>query len=251
MKNYILADYRRILTRVPRLLFLAVYEIAIIISVISAWKDAPVFTSLDFFNATSLWFTGMGSLMLGVGALINVFGDDFKCKTMQVAIGIGVTRLQVVVSKLIQCAMILVTDLLVTCAVLGVLTLVTGVSLAPHQYFQIFADCVYILLFAVCWASVISALIFKLQSMLLPMVIFVLMNFNLLDFLLRSLTRSNIELLQRLHLEYYTPAYFADTIRTNMLMTKLDVTPVFGLFVWIALGVAAAYMIFRKQELDF
>ena len=51
------------------------------------------------------------AMFLGLFDILAVFSEDFKAKTMQVAIGRGVSRTQVVLTKLLDVAMVLLTDL--------------------------------------------------------------------------------------------------------------------------------------------
>lgn len=252
MFNYILADYRRILIRLPRLLFVAFYEIVLIAIVIRAWRNGQTnYSSVDFINSLHLWVFALGSTLFGVEVLINIFSDDFKSKTMQVAIGIGVTRLQVVTAKLVQAFLILVTDILVTCAVLTGLVFVTGANIVPQQIFQLFVEFLYILLSCTCWIGITSILVFKMQSLILPMIVYIFLNFGVSEYFLRLLTRSGSEILSRIHPEKISLDHFLYLFRTNLLMERFHLGAVIGIIAYIVIGIYLTYLIFRKQELDF
>ena len=97
MHNYVMTDFRRIGKRLPRiLLVLAVYSILFIINLVTLTQGT--LDSVNFVIMTESFIGGM-PLMIGTIELIAVFSDDFKAKTMQVAIGIGIPRYKVVLSK--------------------------------------------------------------------------------------------------------------------------------------------------------
>lgn len=252
MRHYILADYRRILTRVPRLVFVGIYELILVAIVLIGWKNGgPNYSSVNFMSSLNGWFFTCGGIFLGVCTLINSFADDFRSKTMQVAIGVGVSRKKVVAAKLIQAALILLTDILFTCLLIFLLTLITGAHLVPQQVGYLLASMLNVLLVGVCWISLISILVFKTQNMLMPMILYLILSCGLLGGILRLASQYGPTILQRLHLENYVPDYFLESLRTGLLMGRLDFGALVGVVFYICLGMVLTYLVFRKQELDF
>ncbi|MDO4733429.1 MAG: hypothetical protein Q4B50_07965 [Bacillota bacterium] len=252
MMNYILADYRRILLRIPRLIFVGLFEIVLAFIVLHKWSGAGAnYSSVDFISSMDVWLFTLGPIILGVVTLVNVFSDDFKSKTMQVAIGVGVTRFQVVAGKLIQSFLIFLTDIVLTCVLVTVLSMIVGVQLVPQQIYHLFVEFLYFLLWNTCWIGIVSILVFKLQGMLLPMLLYIFLNFSVVESLFRWITRSGPELLSRLHLERYTLEYLLELFRSNLLMERFNIGAVIGILIYLGLSLYATYLVFRKQELDF
>ena len=123
MVNYILADYKRVLGRIPRIVVLAVFELVFIFSVMSSWKNAAgTYTSVKLLESTSTFLGTSFMLFIGTMDFIQSFNYDFSAKTIQVAIGIGISRLQIIISKLIQSTLVILTDALVTIGIFFVLS---------------------------------------------------------------------------------------------------------------------------------
>ncbi|MGL4284045.1 MAG: hypothetical protein ACRCSI_10700, partial [Eubacterium aggregans] len=58
-------------------------------------------------------YIGFLTVMIGLVELLSVFSDDFKAKTMQVAIGLGIFRWCIVLCKLIEVMVLVLADLLI------------------------------------------------------------------------------------------------------------------------------------------
>ena len=112
MLDYIIADYLRIIKRIPRIIGIALFYIALIIyMLVKSSSKTATWNSVSFVSAITT-FTALFSLFLGVFEFLAIFSDDFKAKTMQVAIGLGIHRSKIIASKMIEVAILLLTDIL-------------------------------------------------------------------------------------------------------------------------------------------
>lgn len=92
MLDYITADYIRIMKRVPRIIGLVLYFIAMIIFMMVRFNSTTSnWTSVSFVSATNS-FIIFFSLFCGLFEFLSAISDDLKAKTMQVAIGLGISR---------------------------------------------------------------------------------------------------------------------------------------------------------------
>lgn len=66
----------------------------------------PTFTSEMYVSKITNYLSYF-PLLIGILIFLSVYADDFKCKSMQVAIGYGFSRTKIIVSKLIECALLL------------------------------------------------------------------------------------------------------------------------------------------------
>ena len=110
MKQYFLADYRRAMTCRPHLVEIVLMAVAVIL--MAVWGRFTVdgnWNAVSYLSAISFPLSFM-AMFLGLFDILAVFSEDFKAKTMQVAIGRGVSRTQVVLTKLLDVAMVLLTD---------------------------------------------------------------------------------------------------------------------------------------------
>lgn len=251
MKNYILADYKRIVSHIPRILLIAVYELIFFAVVIVKWSKAgDSYNSVSLMGHASTFIYSLAAITIGLVDFLSSFAYDFQSRTIQVAIGVGISRLKVIISKLIQIALLVLTDLLLTCSVLTLLCIITGIQLAPQQILLVFVNCANALLTTCCSASLVFFLVFRLQSLLLPMVAYFLVALGSIAGLLRWLSRNGPAILARLHLENYTFENCLEQLRTHILMGSFDLVSFCGIFAIMALGVYICWLFFRKLELQ-
>lgn len=252
MRNYILADYKRVVTRIPRIFLIFVYNLAFLINVIvKCNKAAGSFTSVALLGVADNYYYTFGAMVIGMVAFISSFSFDFKSKTMQVAIGLGVSRLKVLIAKLIQVILVVITDLIFSSLFIAIACLVTGMPLAPHQVFTVFMNMVTILIYTCCVSSLSLFVVYRTQNMLVSMVTFIVLTFGAIRGLIRWLTQLAPDFVARMQLDRFTFETCTEVLRTNALMGRLDILCLLGILVVAALGVALGWVVFRKMELDF
>ena len=104
MCNYIGADIRRVLHK-PSFLgaigtFAGLFALAVFI------YFNPTFTAELYVTKISI-FLSFFPLIVGLFVFLSVYADDFKCRSMQVAIGYGIPRGKIVLGKLLESAVLL------------------------------------------------------------------------------------------------------------------------------------------------
>ena len=251
MKNYILADCRRVLTTRAHIIEIAVFGVWI--TVLAFWKSMTAtgnWNSLTYMDAISLPMSMM-AMFLGMFVLIGVFSEDFKAKTMQVAIGRGIRRDQVVAVKLIDVTLVMLIDLAVFLVLTVGLSFVTGAPLAGQQLARHLIDFLVQWLECVGYTALVLTLLFRLQNMLVPILIYILFSSRAVYSILRALTFWGPEWAQQLHLESLTLDACLDTLRTHLVLGRLNPGALIGIGVYLGLGYLAAVLVFRREELEF
>lgn len=252
MVNYILADYKRVVSRIPRLIFLVIYEVVFVCFVLSKWSKATGnYNSVALLEHSSYFFTTWMFYLLFVVDFIQSFSYDFSAKTIQVALGIGVTRLQVILSKLIQATLVMFTDFLVTFGVFGILCVVTGTPMAGHQIMSLVHYGMGSILLAILTGTLILPLVFRTQNMVITLVAFFILAMKVFTHLLRFLTRLGPVFLARLQLDRFTHDSCVEQVLANALTGNFQLIPWIGVILWFAIGIYLTWLFFRKMELDF
>ena len=252
MLNYIRADYKRILTRLPRIILLVLFEAAFMFHILNSWnKAAGNFTSVSMMNAASTFFKMWILFFIGISAFHQTFAFDFRAKTIQVALGLGISRLKVVIAKLIQLALVMLTDLLITCGVLGILSVITGVYLNAEQFGFLLTTGLGAILLVTCSVSLLMPLIFRTQSMVLGLIGYFILVPGLMTLAVRTLIRLAPEFLQRMQPDRYFHDSCINMLVTNAIQHAFQLWPLIGTIAWFAIGICLTWLAFRKMELDF
>lgn len=127
MLDYIGADVRRVLHK--RSFWGVLGAFAGLFGLLVFVYFSPAFTA-DQYVAKITSFLDFFPLIIGLFVFMSVYADDFKCKSMQVAIGYGMPRERFVLEKLLESALLV----LGVTAVMGVLVSAAPVmlGLAPN-----------------------------------------------------------------------------------------------------------------------
>lgn len=249
MLNYIRADLHRILRRVPRIvILLLVLVIANVITVHNTVSGQE--NGIGFMSHIPALITVVGAFF-GVVEIMAVFADDFRAKTMQVAIGLGVSRRHVVLAKAIEYAVLILLDTFV----LGVTVIVNGTVLGM----ELTGDDVYQIMIRVFFA-VISALIpalftmipiFYMQSTGLAAILFLVFYIDPLAQIFGLFLGMN-EIVIRLHLREIMFSSLVNAVNTSLtLHTNFPALQLLGLAVYVVVGYLLTVLVFNKRELEF
>lgn len=252
MINYILADYKRVVSRIPRIVFLVIYQVIFILYVMNKiTKAAGTYTSVSLIEHSNSFFSFWFLCVVCLVDFIQSFSFDFRAKTIQVALGIGISRLQVILAKLIQTTLVMLTDFVITMATFGILTLIAGTPLAGHQLGYIIANGLGSILLSTCSISLLLPLVFRTQNMVMAMVGYFIMAPGVITGAVRYLVRMGPAFLARLQLDRYCHDCCCKLIQTNAIQGTFQLWPVIGAIAWFAIGIYLTWILFRKMELDF
>ena len=252
MANYILADYKRVISRIPRIVFLVIYEAVFAFIVLSKWsKAAGNYNSVALLGDSDLFFSLWFTLIVCLVDFVHSFSYDFSAKTIQVALGIGISRPQMILSKLIQTTLVILTDMLVTFGVFGILCAVTGCSLAGHQILYVLYNGLGAVVLGSLSVCLVMPLVFRTQNMVMSMVGCFTLLVDIPNMILRWATRLGPVFLARLEMDRYTHGNCVSVIVTNATTGNFQLWPYIGVIAWYAIGIYLTWLFFRKMELDF
>lgn len=250
MRNYIHADIRRILSRTSHafsmLLLFAIYALAVYLPL----RSAPVTPETLAAACCSTLSTMI--IFFGLFEMIGVFCEDFKVKTMQVAIGLGITRCKVVLCKLLEVVILLALDMLVLTAI----SLGAGALLGTALPLAVLTDLFVMMLVqgVIGCTAVISLtmiVLFCTQSTVLSIFVYMVLGLDVVRILLQLLPLLGFEWLECLHLETLTLSHFVGTLETRLAAGGLSIPGLLGTAAYTAIGLAATCKLFAKRELDF
>lgn len=250
MRNYIHADIKRILSRKSHafsmLLLFAIYALMLYMPN----RDLQM-TSVALINSACSNL-GYLALFIGLFEMLAVFSEDFKVKTMQVAIGLGVSRSKVVLCKLLEVFILLVIDSLALLAiVLGV-----GGLLGVSVPMTVLKDLIVTLLTQVVWGNTVYTsltmiVLFSTHSSVLAIFVYVLLGIDVINIILSLLPLVGIDFLEPLKLTNLTHSSLINVFETRLALGTFDVLSLLGTMVYVALGVFGTFKIFAHRELDF
>ena len=189
---------------------------------------------------------------VGLFEMIAVFSEDFKVKTMQVAIGLGISRTQVVFCKLLEVMFLIVLD----CIMLILLLLVNAAIFSTGMPMVVFKDllCALLVKGIMCLAinaSITMAVLFVTQSIVLAIFVYMCVGYDALGMLLTLGLMFGFDWIETLHLNRLTISHFMGLLHSRLVLGQFHAGAFLGMCAYIAAGLVATCKLFGKQELDF
>ncbi len=247
MRNCIKADILRVQRKKGLIIM------SIIIMLIIAIAGIVARTSGDkgpdrFFLILSATL-GFNTLMLGIPVFNAVLGDDFKSKSMQTAIGHGLSRDKLILARLIEIIVIVIEAYIVFLLGILIFGLIGGVDMKTiGDTIQTNLDEI---LCIIGFSAVSMIFVYGTQNGVLGLVFYILLGASVFDIII-----SAISLLPFLR---DTDFNLGDYVISGM-ATKVVQASSFGtgalwflafLVFWVALPTFIAMQIFKNKELDF
>ncbi len=248
MLNYVHADLSLIFRRVQRYLTVALMLAAELIYFAFIQKTLN-WNSVNFVSTLSMALSVMPVLM-GLFEMSFVFSEDFRAKTMQVAIGCGISRRQVVLAKLLEFSVLLLTDILAMLLLAFGFGFVSGIRLLPEQLLEIFCWGFCEWLSSVVLASMTMILLFRFQKAGMSLLLYLVLGIDPIHMILDFLAMSN-SLAARLNLSRFSYGALNDLFRSRLILSQFDILSFIGIMIYIIGAYALTCLLFRKQELEF
>lgn len=248
MLNYIFADLRRIVRRIPRAIAVTVI-IAILAAVLVIYKStSDQFTSVAFVLGVKQYL-GFLPVLIGLVEMMSVFTEDFRAKTMQVAIGIGIPRYQIVLSKIIEAMALVLCDLLVIAALTLIMAPVLSVSLNASQMLELSGSLLGIWLGVTAYISLTGILIFFTQGTGIATILYIALASGVINMIFGLIF--SIEAIAGLQLQRITLTTMIKQFDANAALGIFNFSTFFGILIYILAGVGITVAVFQKRELEF
>ena len=246
MNRYMRADFYRIFGRASRYITLAVLFAAFgaFLYAISdgATPYGMVETVTQIVNLAICPIFGL--VEYGV-----VYGDDMKAKTMQIAIGTGISRKKVIFTKWVEIMILAIIDVAIFIGIAYVISMIRGAVFSGEPFRDIMILSGFSLLKLAGAAGVTSILLFGTMNTTLGMILFITSSFGILYFLVNALI--TIGPLEALHLDQYLFTSLLEAAKSRAIIGTFSVPHILGILAYLIVFYLVACKVFKKVELEF
>lgn len=249
MTNYLNADLRRILHKQS---FLgSVGAFALLFAILVFIYLNPSFT-VEMYVAKVTSFLSFFPLVIGIFVFISVYADDFKCRSMQVAIGYGMPRSHIILAKLLESTIIL----FATAVIMGVLVLCAPVvlGLAPNtqQLMSLALTVAAEMIRALGYLALSTIPVFFSQDAVGGIIAYVLLSSKTVYIVLSMVLGQELLVNTIGDLTKYLYTVQLYTVKADLIGgAPFIFTFVAALLLYIVLPTVIAIIGFRKKELEF
>ena len=161
MTNYIGADLRRIFQKQSFLWAFGAFVGCFALLVFIYFN--PSFTA-EMYVSKMTSFMSYFPLVVGLLTFLSVYADDFRCRSMQVAIGYGMPRERIVFAKLLESAVLLLVTAAVMAALLTIAPLLLGLAPTAQQMASLALTAGAELLRALGYGAISAVAVFLTQN---------------------------------------------------------------------------------------
>lgn len=245
MINYIKADLFRIFKRIPRYIVLVLGLGAFAAIMLGLAKEKSVYEIVDIVTDAMPYVCSL----FGIIEFAFVYTDDIKAKTMQIAIGHGVARSQVVLAKWIEHTLMCLLDCILVVIEILICSAIRGAMFSGEPA----ADVMVLMLFGmikVIGATAITMIIvFATLNPVLSVIIYICSALGVVGVIFSILV--TIGPLENAGLEKYLFSNLIETAKTRMIVGTVSVGHLLGILVYLAVFYIAAVKVFETRELEF
>lgn len=217
-----------------------------------------LFMSVNFKDQAQTEFGGflmmliqMSPILIGIFVFSTIYNDDLKNKTMQTAIGFGRKRSSIVLTKIIEAALLLFAIYIYTFLHVFTVDFILNFKIPASEYTMIFQAAFTYYLQTLAFFAVTSLVIYTIQSPTLSIVFYLLLAMGILANLFQLALQINtvnqiLGFLRPYLIEPVTGDLF-NALTSNTGIIK----PLSILLGYIAGSIGLSCLLFNKVELEF
>ncbi|MDD4075744.1 MAG: hypothetical protein PHC80_06600 [Eubacteriales bacterium] len=249
MIGYLSCELRRLLHRFPRwlMLLLCLGGLTLCAAIFGQTGLYGEWGSFAYVAAIKAMIKPL-SLIIGIIELFFVFGDDLKAKTMQAAIGTGLSRTGLVLGKFLEIILLTLLDVIVYAVFIIAFGALFQAGLLPVQLRELSVYFFVEWLKTVGYMSLTMILLFCKRSLGLALVLYIALYAKVLHTVARLLL--SVKAIDGLHLSRYTLTASIDTLQTYLIGGLSGVGPLCIVLAYCVLGCTIALLVFQKRELE-
>lgn len=249
MNNYIGADLRRIFRKQSFLW--AAGAFAGCFAILMFIYSNPSFTA-EMYVSKMTSFMSHFPLVIGLLTFLSVHADDFKCRSMQIAIGYGMPRGHIIFAKLLESAVLLLATTAGMTALLTAAPLLLGLTPTSQQMASLVLTAEAELLRALGYGAMSAVAVFLTQNATGGTILYVLLSSKTVYIIATMLLGQDFLRNTVGDLTKYLYTAMLYTCKADLVQGGQPyICLFFALLIYIVLPTVLSIVGFRKKELEF
>ena len=249
MNNYIGADLRRIFRKQSFLRSLGAFAGCFAILVFIYFD--PNFTA-EMYVSKMTSFMSFFPLVVGLLTFLSVYADDFKCRSMQIAIGYGMPRGRIIFAKLLESAALLMATAAGMAVLLTAAPLLLGLTPTSQQVASLVLTAAAELLRALGYGAISAVAVFLTQNATGGTILYVLLSSKTVYIIATMLLGQDFLRNTVGDLTKYLYTAMLYTCKANLVQGGQPfICMSFALLIYVMLPTVISVVGFRKKELEF
>ncbi len=249
MINYIFADLRRIFKK--QSFMLAVGAFAGCFAILVFIYANPSFNA-EMYVSKITSFMSYFPLVIGLLTFLSVYADDFKCRSMQIAIGYGMPRGRIILAKLLESTILLLITAMVMLVLLIVAPLLLGLAPTTQQITSLVLTAVAEFLRSLGYVAISAVAVFLTQNATGGTIFYVLLSSKTI-YIIASMILGQDFLKNTIgDLTKYIYTVMIYTCKANLVQGGQPyLCLIVALLIYVVLPTIISVIGFNKKELEF
>lgn len=249
MINYINADLYRIGKKKGLLISLLAY-ISLLL-VVFFILNSPSFDENKYLSRVVI-FLGFFPLFIGIPMYFSVYYDDLKSNAMQIAIGFGLLRRNIIISKLIVITILTLLSIALLTPIILLLPNALGLSLSGEQISEVISTLCVVSITIIGYMSICSLIVYWSQNEASGLILYVLLSAGTIKLILTVILNQQIIVDNFGNLNQYVFSSTVTQVQQSILAhSDINFVYVLVILAYIILPTVLAVLAFRKKELEF
>lgn len=247
MIHLIRADLRRILRKKSFYIALAVAAVLSVLLVL--WDRTHLWNGFAFAVHEKNYLLNGSTVILGIAVFSVVYTDEFRAKSMQAAIGRGVTRGRIIAAKIAD--VIALTAIIYGCfsVFLLLLSLAAGAHMTAADLKILLLTVLMGAYTVICCAPLAAVILYITDNSALA--VFIMLLLTTVIPTLSSFLDTRV-LFHNAHITHYMIQGFANRAFSDMMLGGNGAaTLLLGAVIYLGLALLLSVLAFRRKELDF
>ena len=245
MINYIKADLLRIAKRIPRYIVLVIGLGVFAAVMLSMSEGKSVYEIVDIVTKAMPYICAL----FGIIEFVFAYTDDIKAKTMQIAIGRGVGRHQVILAKWIEHTLLSLLDCVLVVIEIIICAAIRGAMFSGEPAADIFILMIFGIIKVIGAAGITMIVVFASLNSVLSIIVYICSAVGIVGLIFSLIV--TIGPLENLGIEKYLFSNLIETAKTRMIVGTVSVGHLLGIIVYLILFYFIAVKVFEKHELEF
>ncbi|WP_133015402.1 hypothetical protein [Clostridium cuniculi] len=249
MLNYIKADLNRIINKKSFLYVTLGYLLLFLIMMFIIYT--PNFNGIEYISKTEA-FLEFYPIVIGIPIFLSVYYDDFKSKSMQIAIGYGIPRYKVVLSKVIESILLSIVIGFIFGILILSIPIVLKIQFTGAEIIEAILDIVISTLKIVGYLSISSILVYTAQNAVIGIVGYLLLTSNIIFIILTLILGQSFIINTFGDLSKYLYTLILYSVKNIFIQNgSFNLINFMGIAIYIIIPVMISIILFKKKELEF
>lgn len=249
MLNYLIADLNR-MSRKKSLIYTLATFLGLFLTMVFIIYT-PNLDGGGYLSKTDL-FLGFYPLVVGIPIFLSIYSDDFKSKAMQIAIGYGIDRNKIILTKAIETVILSVISGVLLGVLVTVVPKILGLTLTHEQFLELTLGALTGILKIIVYVGISTILVYHYQNAMYGTISFVLLGSGTVGMILNLILSQQfvVDLVGNLTEHMFTTLLAMEKLN-YMTKGSFNITSIIEIILYMVIPVIVSMIIFRKKELEF